>query len=189
MHSRLFNIITIITALALFGCSSTPSHVILAPQVTAPTTAIYNNLSANFSVQDLRAGNHLIQVLKKDKAAELFSPSQPLSQVIEQSLNSYYAKQGMSTSGGSTSITVNIDKAIVSVQQALMKYQANSDIQIRVVVTKGEKTITTTIKSKGNSKGPLQADIAVLERDLNQQLGKVISDIANNAEIIAFLSR
>jgi uncharacterized lipoprotein len=164
-----------------------PSHVILAPQISASPATIYSGQAINLTVQDLRTGNHIIQILKAGKAATLFSPNQPLTNMLSQSLTSYYAQQGLNTSGGTISIDITINRALVSVVQELMKYQANTDIQVSVSVTKGDKTLTNTINSRGASNGPLQADIAVLERDLNQQLGKVISDIISNADIIAFI--
>ncbi len=149
---------------------------------------IYDQVAASLTVTDLRTSNHVIQILKAGKAADLYSPSAPVSQVFEHALTQVFNQQGMSTNGGAINIEVLIDKAIVSVQQQTLKYQANSDIQLRVVVSNGEQTLTNTVKSKGNSNGPLSADIAVLERDLNQQLAKVVNDITQNPKMIALIN-
>ncbi len=177
----------LIVVILVAGCSTTPSHIILSPQVTSKPSVIYLNQQATLMIKDLRANNHIVQVLRTDKAAQLYSPSTPLTEAISNNLTPYLNSQGLDTNGGATEINITIDRAIVSVQQELMKYQSNSDIQLTILIKKGEKTLTNTLKSTSNSKGPLQADIAVLERDLNQQLGKIVSDIANNHEFIEFI--
>ncbi|MFD2164860.1 YajG family lipoprotein [Thalassotalea euphylliae] len=175
-------------SLAVVGCSQTPSHVILAPQITQPVVATYQQTPVTFSVQDLRASQHIVQILKKDQAATLYSPQTPLSDVLSQTFSDTLKKQGvMLTSSGSKTITVTIEKALVSVNQELMKYTANSEIVLELKVTNGDKTQTNVFTTRGNSNGPLSADLAVLERDLNQQLGKFITDIATNAELINFI--
>jgi len=180
-------IFSLIVTCLLAGCSSAPSHIILSPQITFKATPSYTNQTVSVEIKDLRTNNHIVQVLQADKAAQLFSPSIPLANAITEHLTRFLNQQGLNTTGGNTVVAIQIDKAIVSVEQALMKYQANSEIQLTISVNKGDKTLTQVIKSKGNSNGPLKADIAVLERDLNQQLGKVITDIATNLELIEFI--
>ena len=185
MFIRIFLISSLLVLLS--ACASSSRQVVLAPQISHAPQTIYSGQNIYINVKDLRTNNHLVQVLRKDKAAELYSPAQALNDVLQQQLTGYLTRQGLNAQSGNTTMTVAIEKALVSVQQSLMKYQAHSEIRLSVNITKGDKTLTNVITSKGNSNGPLTADLAVLERDLNQQLGKVISDLANNAELIAFI--
>ncbi|WP_147301925.1 YajG family lipoprotein [Thalassotalea euphylliae] len=171
----------------LGACATPPSQVIVAPQISQAAMPIYSGNNISLAVVDLRPSNHLIQILRKDKPAELFSPAQSLSDSLSASLSQYLNAQGLSTQGGVTQMKVSIEKALVSVQQSMVKYQASSEIRLLVNINKGDKTYSQVLTSKGNSNGPIKADIAVLERDLNQQLGKVISELANNPELIAFM--
>ena len=176
----------------LAACSTKPSQVIVAPQVSQSAAPTYAGQQISLDVVDLRTTNHLIQILRKDKPAELFSPAQSLPDALNASLSQYLtaqglAMQGANTLGGVAAMTVSIEKALVSVQQSLVKYQASSEIRLLITVNKGDKTYSQVLTSKGKSNGPITADVAVLERDLNQQLGKVISDLANNPELIAFI--
>lgn len=171
----------------LTACATPPSQVIVAPQINQPAQPIYSDKHISLTVMDLRPSNHLIQVLRKDQPAELFSPAQALSDALTSSLSQYLNAQGLNTQGGTTQMKVSIEKALVSVQQSMVKYQASSEIRLLVNIYKGDKTYSQVLNSKGNSNGPIKADIAVLERDLNQQLGKIISELANNPELIAFM--
>ena len=69
----------------------------------------------------------------------------------------------------------------------MMKYQVNNELVIHVKVNNGEQTLSNTFKVRGTSEGPLSADIAVLERDFNQQLTKLLTQIISNVEIRNFI--
>lgn len=172
----------------LMACGTTPSSVIIAPQVNTASSVIYDSQNVSLVVTDLRTNNHIIQVLKSDEAATLYSPASNMAQTLSNSLSEQYKKQGLNIDAVSaTDITIFIDAALVSVQQETIKYTANSEIRLRVQVKKNDKTLTNHFNSKGSSNGPLFADIAVLERDFNQQLGKVIEEVLLNKDIQAFI--
>ena len=60
-------------------------------------------------------------------------------------------------------------------------------MDFRVVINNGSGTLTKSFKITGKSNGPLKADIAVLERDFNQQLAKLLTQIVQNQEIQKFI--
>jgi uncharacterized lipoprotein len=179
---------TLIFTAFLAACSSAPTSVIIAPQVNVVSPVIYIDRQATLTVNDLRTQNHVIQILKADQAAELLSPANDVAATLNQSLSEQWKKQGLTLVGsGAIEVTVFIDAALVSVQQETVKYTAQSEIRLRVQIQKGEKTLTNHFKSNGNSNGPLYADVAVLERDFNQQLGKVIEELMANKDMQSFI--
>ena len=184
---RLFALFAVFTSVIISGCNSTPSQVIVAPQINQSAHTLYQGIAASFAVKDLRSSNHIIQILQADKAAKLLSPNRVFSEVVAETLRPYLSAQGLSLSGGNIQIDIEIERAMVSVQQAMMKYDASSDIQVRVKVLKGDSVFTNVFNARGSSNGPLSADIAVLERDFNQLLGKLIADIANHPDMINFI--
>lgn len=172
----------------LAACSNTPSSVIIAPQINTVSSSNYTDLQATLTVNDLRTQSHIIQILKTDDAAKLLSPANNIATTLNQSLSEQWKKQGLLIGGaGAIEITVFVDAALVSVQQETVKYKAQSDIRLRVQIRKGDKTLTNHFKSSGNSNGPLFADIAVLERDFNQQLGQVIEELMANQDMQTFI--
>ena len=84
-------------------------------------------------------------------------------------------------------VEIIIDNALVSVQQSMVKYSASNQMNIRVVINNSKGTLTKTFKITGTSKGPLKADLAVLERDFNQQLAKLLTQIVQNEELQQFM--
>ncbi|MGL1958031.1 MAG: YajG family lipoprotein [Colwellia sp.] len=174
--------------LALSACTSTPTHVIIAPDMIVKPSNIYLNTQANLVVIDMRTSNHVVQILQAGEAATLVSSQQSLDSIIEKTLSTYWPKQGLELNNSShNKIEVSIEKAVVSVEQKLMSYKTNSEIVIQVKVTKNKQTLTSSFKSKGNSEGPVQADIAVLERDFNQQFAILLQQILTSKDISTFL--
>lgn len=186
-HALCFVLFSVIS-LTLSGCGSAPSHIILAPQVAAIPSNLYQGQQANLQVQDLRTSGHMLQILTIDKPAKLYSAAKPLSDVLQQQLNKQFSAAGLAMNGvAATQITVIVDSSQISVQQEMVQYKATTDIRLRVIVEKGQQKQTSHFNSKGSSNGPLKADIAVLERDLNQQLGNLISEIVKSTEIRQFI--
>lgn len=186
-------LITLALALtvAVSACSSAPSHIIIAPQLMNVSSLKYSNKQADFNVIDNRVASHIVQILKENQAAQLFSSQEHLQDTINTKLSQAFKKQGLvlipnaNTSTAMNKLTIYIDAALISVQQDTLKYKANNEITLRAVVENKEQTLTKTFTTRGNSNGPLTADIAVLERDFNQQIGKVLTQILNNTELKA----
>ena len=185
-----------LAAISLFtlvsACANKPSHVVISPDLTITngtvTQAKYKNQQASMTITDLRGAQHVVQIIRADEAAELYSSQAPLKQIIEKTLINEFKKQGLDVNAqANNAIEVIIDSALISVQQEMMQYQVNNELVIRVKVNNGAQTLSNTFKVRGTSEGPLSADIAVLERDFNQQLTKLLAQVLNNAEIQHFI--
>ena len=154
----------------LSACANKPTHVVIAPDLSiinsTSTLTEYQNKEASITVTDIRRAQHVVQILRKDEAAEIYSSQQPLSNIIKQTLISEFKKQGLAINAqANNAIEVIIENSLISVQQEMMKYQVNNELMIHVKVNNGEQTLSNTFKVRGTSEGPLSADIAVLERD------------------------
>jgi uncharacterized lipoprotein len=173
----------------LTACSTPVKHVIINPELRVVSSNVYQQKQAQISFSDLRRANHIIQILRTDEAAELYSPQQPLVEIIKKSLSAGFKTSGLQLQPlAANQIEVHIDSALVSVQQTLLKYTAHNEISVRVIAKNGLKTLTKTFKISGNSNGPFSADIAVLERDFNQQLTKLLTQITQNQELKQFIN-
>ena len=176
----------------LSACANKPTHVVIAPDLSiinsTSTLTEYQNKEASITVTDIRRAQHVVQILRKDEAAEIYSSQQPLSNIIKQTLISEFKKQGLAiNTQANNAIEVIIENSLISVQQEMMKYQVNNELMIHVKVNNGEQTLSNTFKVRGTSEGPLSADIAVLERDFNQQLTKLLTQIISNVEMRIFI--
>jgi len=181
---RFFPAIALSTLVLLPGCSQSPSHLIVAPEVRTAGAGQYANKQAHIRVVDMRTGNHIVQISRPEKAAQLFSSQAPLKDIVANSLSSQWHKQGMTmTPAAANAIEISIDQALVKVDQQLMQYQVKSEIILTVKVENGRDTLTRTFRKRGSSHGPLKADIAVLERDFNQHLASLLAEIIDNNQV------
>ena len=188
---RIPSVLMIVACLS--SCADNPRHLILAPELNLPTVSKYNNKQAQLNVTDLRTARHVIQVLHKGKPAKLMTSEQTLSETIKEVLVMEFENQGLSlkqltnnqTAGNKVEII--IDEALINVNQATMSYDAKSNISLRIQVTNTRQTLTKTFNSRKDRSGPLTPDVAVLERDFNQQLTDALINILTSDEVIQFI--
>jgi len=192
INNKLKTLAATIVLVLLTACANKPTHVVIAPDLSItnnPSSQTqYQNKQASMVVTDMRSAQHVVQILRQDEAAEIYSSQQPLSNIIKQTLISEFKQQGLAITGqANNAIEIIIENSLISVQQEMMKYKVNNEIVILVKVNNGKQTLSNTFKVRGTSEGPLNADIAVLERDFNQQLTKLLTQIISNVEIRSFI--
>lgn len=187
-NSFFIQIILLMLALTLNGCATPPSHVIVAPDIIVTPAIYHNNKQAQLDVIDMRTTNHIVQILREGEAATLISSQERFEETIKHNLSKHWKKQGLAIkTNGNNSISVEIEKAVISVVQDTMEYKVQTEIVLKVTINNGEQTLTSTFKNRGNSDGPLQADIAVLERNFNQRLATLLQQMLANEKISHFL--
>ncbi len=179
---------SLVITFLLSGCASAPSHLIISPEIISQGNKLSNNKQASLNIVDMRTANHIIQILREGEAATLISAQDRLEDTINKSLSKHWQQQGLSIENNAiNSIVITIEKAQINVEQTLLKYQAESEIVLKVAVNNSLQTLTSTFTNRGNSNGPLKADIAVLERNFNQRLANLLTQILVNKKINQFL--
>lgn len=174
--------------LGLNGCANIPSHIIVTPEITSTPATSYHNKQAQLDVIDMRTATHIVQIMRAGEAATLVSAQERLEDTIKATLKKHWHKQALTIdSYANNTINISIEKAIISVTQDTMEYKVQTEIVLKVTANNGNQTLTSTFKNRGNSDGPLQADIAVLERNFNQRLSKLLQQILANQKISDFL--
>jgi len=192
LNNRVKTLATTTLLVLLTACANKPTHVVIAPDLSITNSTSsqneYPNKQASIKITDMRSAQHVVQILRKGEAADVYSSQQPLNSIIKETLTSEFTKQGLEfSSQASNTIEIIIDNALISVQQEMLEYQVNNELVIRVKVNNGKQTLSNTFKVRGTSEGPLNADIAVLERDFNQQLAKLLTQVINNVKIKSFI--
>ncbi|GLX79607.1 hypothetical protein tinsulaeT_29470 [Thalassotalea insulae] len=185
-NSLVFSLL--LTTSLITGCASAPKQMVLAPQLMLNKSNLLANKLAQVSVNDLRNKIHIIEILQPDAAAQLINSASNISQVVNQHFSEALTQHGLTISPATDNhITLIINNAEITVQQALLKYTTKGQITLTAKVQSGDQVLTKTYNSKMNSEGPLKADLAVLERDFNQQLAKLLVQIASDSQIKQFL--
>lgn len=183
MNSKL--LFALLIVINLSACSS-KQILIISPdlQLQTNSTVFYQGKQANLIVNDLRVSKHVIQINKKNKAAELVNSQSALSNIIEKNLQPEYEKQGLLLNNISAQIIeVNILKALINVEQSLVKYTSSREIELQVTIKEKGNSISKKFSLKGQNNGPLKADLAVLGRDFNQGISKLLAQILNDTEL------
>lgn len=168
----------------LVACSA-QQPLILSPDIFLQTNAtLHQGKQANLVVTDLRANLHVIQITKEGDAAKLINSQSSVANVINETLQPEYKKQGLVLTNASNQIIeVSILKAIINVEQTLFKYTSTREIELQVTIKQNGNSTTKKFSLKGNSKGPLKADLAVLGRDFNQGISKLLTQLLNDTEL------
>lgn len=171
------------------SCSSTPTEMVISPQVPNSSSINYQNKTAQLSIKDLRNKIHIIEIHTQDKAAQVINTRSDLNTLLHSTISRSLTQSGLTIdSSASNQLLLIIDKAEISVNQSTLQYNTTSVIQLTVKLTSHEQTLTKTFTTSSKSEGVLNADIAVLERDFNQQLSQLIQQIINDKELIAFIN-
>jgi uncharacterized lipoprotein len=187
-QKNLLLITSLIMTFVLSGCTSAPSHLIIAPEIMSTSVIQHTDQQASLNVVDMRTAIHIVQILREGEATILFSAQERLEDIIKSSLNKYWQQQGLAIQTTAVnSINIAIEKAVISVTQGILNYEVKTEIVLKVIINNGLQTLTSTFNNRGNSEGPFKADIAVLERNFNQRLANLLQKILANDKINRFL--
>jgi len=188
MKSFIIKLLVLSSSTLLLACSTPIKHVIVSPELHLGSSNAFQQKKVQLRVSDLRQASHIVQILRIGEAAQLYSPQQAIVDVVEQSLTSAFKANGLHIKPmAANQVEVIIDNALVSVQQEMVKYSANNQMNFRVVIDNAQGSLTKSFKITGTSNGTFKADIAVLERDFNQQLAKLLTQIVENEELQQFI--
>lgn len=173
---------------SIIGCSTMPTHLIVSPQIELSPSNQLSGKEVQLNVIDMRTSPHIIQILKKDKAAVILSSEQRLEGIIQDVLAAQWQQQGLAvTDSANNKMTVTIEKAIISVDQESVSYSTQSEIIVKVSIDNSKQTLTSSFKTRAHSEGALNSDIAVLEREFNQHLSTLLIQVLTSKDIKTFL--
>lgn len=164
------------TAVLLAACQSAPPPLVLQPTVT--------NVQAGqapvvITVDDSRSHNYLLRIEYGDDEAK-FAPSTPL---LEEAVYAELVANLNASQRADNKLNITIDEAIIKVDQGTVKYTANHQIRMRVEFIYGATTYRKNFNGSASRDGALRADAASLERQFNDLLAELISDVLNDETI------
>ncbi len=166
------------------ACSTAPKYVVVSPELIGYSKGVYFDNKIQLNVSDQRSSNYIVQIIKDDEPAKLLSSQNSLTSIIKETISPVFRQQGLGIDTFSNvQVDIIIDNALINVQQSLVSYKAQNTIALKVLVRNGDTVLTKNFNISGSSNGPLKADIAVLERDFNNQLAATLVKITNNVEI------
>jgi len=180
-------LIALLAVLTMAGCAQMPGQFILAPNLQVSTPQYSAMTNSNVTVNDLRAYRYLLMLNHGDEKTQLLTSDRGPEQVILGALSKALTSSKVPLSN--VDYHLDIVELLTKVKQRSLKFESDSSIVLVVKVNKGSDQLSKTFKRTGHSYGPLKADIAVIERDFNLLLGKLIEDIAVDQELLQYISR
>ena len=193
MKLSLLKYLVITSSMLLVACSTTVKNVIVSTELQMVSNNAYQQKQAELMVTDQRLAKHIVQITKDNivtEGSKRYFAQQALKDIITRSLTNGFKTSSLQLQpNATTKIEIVIDKAIINVVEDLVKYTANNEIVLRVIAKNNHETLTKTFKRIGTSNGPFNADMAVLERDFNQKLTKLLTDIIQNNALQEFINQ
>lgn len=183
------SIVLLLLVLLVSACARPPATMVLSSTLIPQEQRATHSGTIDLQVIDYRNYRHILQLNTGGEQQNLISSSQQPKLIVNEALEQHLSQQGYQLSPtAQTMVTVEIEQMLISLNQQSLKYNTNNNIVLKVIVSSGNKKLTKKFTTKGQSYGLLTADIAVLERIFNQQLGELISKITNDPQVQQYLT-
>ncbi len=184
----LIPVLTLGTTLLLSACSSQPQQVQLNPSVELNPEQQVNTIAAIRS-QDLRSKRFLISIHQQGKEqAQLIASTNNLRQSIEQQLSQAWQQKGIGfVADAPQRITIDILELASRVDEGSVKYQTTSTIRLSVSVDTPTQTLSKQFRSSHSHEGAFSVNVNKQAEAMSQQLSQMLSEIANDPELLAVL--
>ncbi|BDY06281.1 YajG family lipoprotein [Ferrimonas sp. YFM] len=177
------SLLPLLGALLLAGCASAPNTLILSPAAPIVQPGSQQGSVALTSV-DHRPEQFLVEVRKDDGAAELLSPAEPPRQLLEQGVRDGLSKLGYRLDpAASVTMSLSLNKLVMKIDQGTFSHDATTNLVATVVVNNLGNTLTKEYRVRSSFSGPLKPEMARIEREMNDRLSQLMSDIVNDPEL------
>ncbi|WP_169307020.1 YajG family lipoprotein [Ferrimonas sediminicola] len=181
-------LLPLLGALLLAGCASAPNTLILAPSAPMVQAGSQQGALALTSV-DHRPEQFLVEVRKDDGAAELLSPAEPPRQLLEQGIRDGLSRLGYRIDPAATvTLSLSLDKLVMKIDQGTFGHDASTSLIATVIVDNRGRTLTKEYRVRSSFSGPLKPEMARIEREMNDRLSQLMSDIVNDPELHTHLN-
>lgn len=174
--------------LMVAGCSSAPSHFIINTEpAISSNNLVIKNIAIN--VVDPRSRQAILRLTDAGKHSYL-SSNIPTTELVKQGFSAHVRQQlAIGTNPSSNSaLSITIEKMALKLAQGVVSYETQSLIVFNIAINSGTRTLNKTFKRQATSKGPLKADIAVLESEFSALLAQIYNDISNDSQVRSYLT-
>lgn len=171
----------------LLGCANSPQTLVLSPVV--PQVSGANTMaSIALSSQDSRSKNYIARYLDGDNVSRFVSPEETPNITLERVFNEALTQAGYQIDPASNrTLNIAVNKVLTDVDESLLGFTANTQIAVTINASNGNRTFSKSYSASSQLKGPMSADFASLELDINNLMTKLSGKILNDPQLIQFL--
>ncbi len=175
---------------ALAACSSTSSTIVLSPNIPVAHHKISTFSPISVQVIDQRSVDYIVNIDGSDPKNRTLSSSESLKQLLQHSLvNGFEGANVALSHQAPVSLTFYLDKLLVNVKQNTFDYNATTSLVLRVKGNSPHQTFTKDYKVSGSMNGAFKLEHSDIEKELNNLIDKLTTDIINDDQLQDFLSK
>lgn len=163
---------TLLLALILSGCQSTPTSVVLNPQLDASPSGA----AVQLQVRDQRAHNYIMRVNSSEDSAEFATADPSLASLISTALG----ERWVISETADAKLEVIIRDALLVIKQGSLRHDTEHTLSLQTKLTTPSTDFEKTFSGNRTSNGPLRADRVRVSREFEELLATVLSEIAND---------
>ncbi|WP_417760362.1 YajG family lipoprotein [Shewanella sp.] len=188
---RLFVTLATVSYL-LMGCAAnSPKTIVLSPDIPHVTTQTANAMTPiALSSQDQRSANYIARYLDGDEVSRYVSPAETPNLTLERVFNQALTQAGYQIDPASNrALAIVVNQAVTDVDESMlgMGYEAKTKLAVTIKAENENRTFSKSYSATSTLKGPMSADFASLELDINKLMTELSSRIINDPELNQFL--
>lgn len=191
MHNLMKKLfITTAMILALGACSSPQqAQLTIAPQPVISPTPLVKSTPLMLGSRDLRTAQFVAVV---DNGREEVIPLHATTNLrisLEEALSRQLISQGFQmVSKSHTKLRLDLLDALVKVKHSMFSHQITTSVQIQLVAQNNADSFVKRYTGSATQKGAMSASPEDMEKELNSLLEAVLKDMANDKQLIKFMS-
>lgn len=167
---------TLLLALILSGCQSTPTSVVLNPQLDASPSGA----AVQLQVRDQRAHNYIMRVNSSEDSAEFATADPSLASLISTALGERWVVSETASESADVELEVIIRDALFVIKQGSLRHDTEHTLSLQTKLSTPTTDFEKTFNGSRTSNGPLRADRLRVSQEFSELLATVLSEIAND---------
>jgi uncharacterized lipoprotein YajG len=169
--------IMLLCLVMLAGCASKPPMLIVSPQVFWPQAPSLAQSSFNFYLLDQRSSMNTL-VIVRGKKNQGYTTANNLRAELEQTVANALKQRGANlVNQDARSLTIQINQLQARVNQRPLDHEVVNSVTMTVLVQNNGNSFSKAYSGDSRQIAPLQADIAVIERELRVLTEQVLTDL------------
>ncbi|MCH1918580.1 YajG family lipoprotein [Shewanella sp. A3A] len=186
---RLFVTLATVSYL-LMGCAAnSPKTIVLSPEIPQVSTTVTSaSTGIALASQDQRSANYIARYLDGDEVSRYVSAAEAPNLTLERVFNQALTHAGYQIDPASNrSLAIVVTQAVTDVDESMLGYEAKTKLAVTINATNENRTFSKSYSATSSLKGPMSADFASLELDINKLMTQLSSRIINDPELNQFL--
>lgn len=176
--------------MALSACSAkTQTQLTIAPKPNIAPIPAVKNIPLVLGSRDLRTAQFVAVV---DNGREEVLPVHATSNLrlsLEDALSRQLNSQGFQiVSGSSSKLRLDLLDALVKVKHSMFSHTMTTSVQIQLVAQNNGDSFVKRYTGFATQEGSMSASPEDMEKELNSLLEAVLQDMANDKQLIKFMS-